>query len=259
MIELTGSPKQLRWAATVYQNFQEQFGIDSLPTVQDAAWWIANRNCTLVELQEQALIYRNERARSTPFTATYPRYSKAQALDALASLPGVLAILDTETTGLAKKGEVCELSIVEYPSRLILFDSLIMPQDFNEKQAKKAMEVNGITYEELAAAPTLLDVWSKVLPVLTSYHLVVFNADFDIPMIRYSARKWGITVPSLSATCLMKLAAAYIQSDYYLSLEEICSVFNVDRSLYGITHRALADTLATCDILHRLNSERDDK
>jgi DNA polymerase III epsilon subunit-like protein len=263
MMELIGTPKQQKWGYTIYQDFHQRFG-EALPDVQDAAWWIANRNiASLLELQEKAQAYKETQTGSeyTPFTAMYPRHARKTALQALGSLPTTLAVLDTETTGINKKGEVCELTMIEYPSRRVLFNSLIHPKDFNPSESVKAMSKNGITWEELSTAPTLLDVWEDVVSSLTAYHLLAFNADFDVPMIRFSAWKWGITAPRVAASCLMKLATALMEMDYYLSLEEACTLFEVNRISYGNTHRALADTLATCDLLEcmRKMSEESDR
>ncbi len=249
---LYGSEKQLKWATSIYENFVKQFG-ELLPDISSAQFWIASRNAqTVEELYENAKTFLQEHALEGPFTSSYPRYCRYHAIETLKSLPGCLALLDTETTGLNKKGEVCELAIVEYPSRNVLFNSLIRPHDMLEYTSDKAMKGNGINWRELVDAPSLYDVQSSLLPILTSYHLVAFNANFDIPMVRYSLSKWGIAAPHLQATCLMKVATAYAELDYYLSLDEACTLFAVDRSSIGQAHRALADTLALCELFRSL-------
>lgn len=252
MRDLAGSTRQVKWATTIYQNFQGRFNAE-LPDISSAEFWIRHRNVqTLEELHQQAQAYAQEPVSNNPFTMCYPRYKREQAIEVLRTLPERIAVLDTETTGINKKGEVCELVIVEYPSRRMLFNSLIQPHDERGKHNVRAMEKNGITWDELLNAPTLHDVWTSMLTILVGYHLSAFNADFDIPMLRYSIRKWGISAPRLQATCLMKLATVLAEMDYYLSLEEACTLFDVDRTPYGDTHRALADTLATCELLQKL-------
>lgn len=251
MIDFTGSQKQCAWAKTVYRNLSMKFDGAALPTIPDAGFWISVRSVTtLQELRVQASQHIAQG--KNPFMTAYPRYEQSLAIQAIRSLPEPLALLDVETTGLAKRGEICEIAIVEYPSRKGLFSSLVKPFNPPARHNGKAMEKNGITWEELATAPTLAELWEGLIPLLTGYSLAAFNADFDIPMLRYSAYHWHIISPRLTALCLMKLSTALLQLDFYPSLDETCIAFSVDRSPYGETHRALADTLVLCDLLDRM-------
>lgn len=58
----------------------------------------------------------------------------------------------------------------------------------------------------------------------------------------------------------MKLATALLQLDFfYPSLDEVCIVFDIDRSPYGETHRVLADTLVLCNVLDAIKQESEQK
>src|SRR5436305_13927551 len=108
-----GTQKQQRWANTIYQGFIKQFNAE-LPNVSEAQFWIHNRNVqTIEDLYQQAEAHTQEYALGSPFTAYYPYYERYHAVNVLAALPESIAVLDVETTGLHKKGQVCELAVVE--------------------------------------------------------------------------------------------------------------------------------------------------
>jgi DNA polymerase-3 subunit epsilon len=186
----------------------------------------------------------------SPFTTIYPRYNSWHATQALKQLDNFL-VLDCETTGIGKSAEICELAIVDYRSGAVLFNSLIHPYNMEGYEVSKAKEVSGITTQELHHAPPLPQVWSEVLSTLQSKHLTAFNADFDIRMIRNSAIKWGLEVPPLEATCIMKLTTAFLDLDYWLSLQEASEYFCADNVT---AHRALADALTTVEIVKRMKA-----
>jgi hypothetical protein len=50
----------------------------------------------------------------------------------------------------------------------------------------------------------------------------------------------------------MKLTMTLLEQDYHPFLDETCALFTIDRLVYGDTHRALADTLATCHLPNKL-------
>ena len=187
----------------------------------------------------------------TAFTSLYPRFNSYHALQALNMLGDAFLVLDCETTGIGKIAELCELSIIDFQTGTVMFDSLIQPKNLEGYNVSKAREVNGISQEALMNAPTLPTVWPDVLNILQSQHLTSFNADFDLKIIRNSAYKWGIDVPPLAATCLMRLVTAYIDLDYWVNLDEAAEHFGIDTTS---RHRALGDVQTTIAIIKRLRS-----
>lgn len=179
------------------------------------------------------------------FTTTYPRLHRRHATQALQQLKDFL-VIDTETTGIGKPSEVCELAIVDYQSRNVLFNSLLQPYNMDGYEVSKAKEVTGITTQELRNAPTLPQVWDEVLDIIHSKHTTAFNADFDLRMIRNSAMKWGLEVPVLEATCLMKLCTAFLDLDYWIGLQEASLLLGIEAVK---THRALADVMTTIEVV----------
>ncbi len=184
----------------------------------------------------------------SPFTSTYPRYNSWHAIQCLNQLDEFV-VVDTETTGIGKQAEVCEIAIVDFRSEAVLLDTLIQPKNLEGYEVSKAREVNGICQADLLFAPTLFTVWTEVLRILQSRHVTAFNSDFDLKMIRNSAHKWGIDVPPFGATCLMKLVMAYFDLDFWPSLDEAAEYFGISTAS---RHRALGDVLTTIEVVKRL-------
>ncbi len=58
---------------------------------------------------------------------------------------------------------------------------------------------------------------------------------------------WDIDdIPAIHATCLMKLTTAFLERDFYVSLDEAASYFCVETQF---RHRALGDCLTTIEIV----------
>lgn len=189
-----------------------------------------------------------EQTVKSPFTSVYPRLTRFHAMHALKNLDEFL-IVDTESTGVDKHSEITELAVVDYQTGQVLFNSLLKPYVLDGYEKSKARGVSGISTRELLNAPTLLEVWDEVFMALQWKHLTAFNADFDLRMIRNSAHTWGIDIPPLEGTCLMKIATAYFNLDYFVSLDEAAKHFGID---LGKRHRALGDTLVTREVVIKM-------
>jgi DNA polymerase III subunit epsilon len=192
-----------------------------------------------------------EQTMKSPFTSIYPRLNRFHALHTLKNLDDFL-IIDCETTGVDKHSEITELAIVDYQSGQVMFNSLLRPYVLDGYENSKARGVSGISTRELLNAPSLLEVWDEVFMALQWKHLTAFNSDFDLRMIRNSAHIWGIDIPPLEATCLMKLTTAFFNLDYWLSLDEAAKHFGVD---LGIRHRALGDALVTREVVIKMKDD----
>ena len=99
-------------------------------------------------------------------------------------------VLDTETTGLY--GYVCEVSVSD--GEKFLLDTLVNPQAPVEDGARN---VHRITDEELSAAPVFGDIWPRLVEILTTRRVIVYNAKFDSGVILRELARLGIDVPDL--------------------------------------------------------------
>jgi DNA polymerase-3 subunit epsilon len=160
-------------------------------------------------------------------------------------------VLDTETTGLESFHEVIELALVELDGTVIL-NTLIACQGPVPADATK---IHGISKTMLANAPTFPDVWAQLTAYLDR-DIIIFNAGYDIPMLKQTAARYGITLPRLRSHCLMIQYFEYAtgprrrgnRQENYHRLDAACQHFNIP--IGG--HRALPDAQAAREVLLRL-------
>lgn len=184
-----------------------------------------------------------------PWSLSFPKYGNEAAIETLAEL-GEYVVLDLETSGVKPKvSEIVELAIVSNTSTTPLIDTLVRPMDMDAYISSKAREIHGIAPEDLQHAPTFAEIWPNVLRAVQSKPLLVYNATFDLPMLRANAMRLGLPTPPLSATCAMRLFTAYLDSDVWFSLDEACEMLGINR---GITHRACDDCRDTVQILEAM-------
>lgn len=119
--------------------------------------------------------------------------------------PEKFVLLDTETTGLGTADQVIELGILGLDGTVLL-DTLVRPTC---RISPKATEVNGITEEQVAAAPSWAVVWRQAEPLLKGKRLIAYNAAFDVRMLKQSCRAVGVKEPFLRSLCLMEAVAAW--------------------------------------------------
>ena len=113
-------------------------------------------------------------------------------------------ILDTETTGLDRTAEMCEIAIIDRDGSTVL-DTLVRP---SRPIPPGASAIHHIGNADVANAPTFAEIIGELEPLLAR-PLVVYNADYDLRILHQSARARGLRLPTLNAHCAMKLYADY--------------------------------------------------
>ena len=166
--------------------------------------------------------------------------------------------LDTETTGLELGDEIVEIAIIDDDDNSLL-DSLVKPVGIISQGASA---VHGINPEMLKDAPTWEELWPQVQEALNGKVVGIFNADFDIRMMRQSSQKHGISweSPYKDFFCIMKLYAQYYgdwnpsrRSYKWQGLDAARRQCNLD--LLN-SHRAKDDTLLTRAVLHFMANQK---
>ena len=91
--------------------------------------------------------------------------------------------LDLETTGFdPNENEILQIAVCDWDGRTLLA-SYVKPERTSEWP--KAAEVNGITPESVATAPTFSEIASQVQEIIDSAdELVIYNAAFDSGFLR---------------------------------------------------------------------------
>jgi DNA polymerase III epsilon subunit-like protein len=146
--------------------------------------------------------------------------------------------LDTETTGLHNTAEIVEISVVDYNGSVLL-DTLIKPV---HSIPWEVIRVHGITDEMVVGAPLWTEVWPQVEKNLQGRYVGIYNADFDIRMMKQSHFLNGISweMSEVRDFCIMKLYAQFNGSGRWQKLESAgrqCGLALPN------THRAKDDTL----------------
>jgi DNA polymerase III subunit epsilon len=162
-------------------------------------------------------------------------------------------ILDTETTGFGKQAEVIEMAIVDIAGQ-ILMKTLIKCQDRIQPGASR---VHGITDDMLKSSniPTFPQVlnWIKA-HIGNDKELVIYNSEYDLMVLRNTAKRYDLTFPAYRTHCLMLQYSAYVgelgnYGDYlHQKLDKACSEFGIERA----SHRALGDAQAARQVLLKL-------
>jgi len=169
-------------------------------------------------------------------------------------------ILDTETTGFGDEDEIIDIAIVDTEGRKIA-NRLIQCQRASIPQKTKAihhinemmLKENGVSFPRL---------WDKLAPLLEGQEVIIYNADFDIRMLKQMVKRYNLQMPELRAHCLMKYYSDYVgrasrNGNGYssMSLDAACHHFQINRTN---AHRALGDVQASLLLLRGLASYSQD-
>jgi len=160
--------------------------------------------------------------------------------------------LDTETTGLKENDEIVEIAIIDHDGQALL-ESLVRPLRCIPPDA---VAIHRITDDMVRNAPRWSEIWPEVESLLSGRQIAIYNADFDIRMMRQSHRSsmlpWRISRENVF--CVMKLYAQFFgnwdpyRGNYrFHSLEKAGRQSNIP---LPNTHRAYEDATLTRALLH---------
>lgn len=165
--------------------------------------------------------------------------------------------LDTETSGIATDAEIIEICIIENNGEVVL-DSLIKPVN---PVPENATAIHGISNEMLEDAPTWPDIWPVVKHALSGRWVGIYNAEFDVRLIKQTHEIAGLKWEPLGAKaiCIMEAFARFIGdwSDYHQSyrrhkLENAGKHFDIK---IPNSHRAKDDTELARQVLMHVASK----
>lgn len=115
--------------------------------------------------------------------------------------------IDTETTGFTNDDVVIEIGVVDLQGRT-LFESLFKP---GIPIPPDSVAVHHITEEMVADAPSWKDTWDELQTVLKGRYVGMYNADFDLRMMKQTHERYWLEWPldDRYFFCVMKLYAAF--------------------------------------------------
>lgn len=192
---------------------------------------------TTIQQAEQA-IQQKLQSTSIPVTMWAQQMVKQRAL-----------VLDTESTGLHENAEVIELALITLDG-VILLNTLVQCKDSISLEAER---VHGINKAMLADAPNFPEIWKQFTAYL-DHEIIIYNAGYDIQLLKETAERYSIQFPKLHTHCLMIQYSEHIRSgkkrENYPKLELACTHFQISSG----NHRALADADAARQVVLRLAS-----
>ena len=175
-------------------------------------------------------------------------------LSAVPHLPP-LTVFDVETTGLdPKKGHrIVEIAGVRIENGTILeesaFTSLVNPERDIPWEVK---QINHITEELVAGAPTIMTVLPQFLEFAKGSLLIAHNAAFDMSFLQSEKEFcWGyIELPH--CLCTMRLSQTLFPSAFRHNLDALAERLSLQLPTPEQRHRALPDVLLTAKALQAM-------
>ena len=160
---------------------------------------------------------------------------------------------DTETTGLHSSAEIVEIGVVDADGRTVL-ESLVRPR---RPIPSGATAVHGITDEMVLGAPPWTEIWPQVKRLFAGRKVGIYNADFDLRMMRQSHEQHGMGWEATggSAFCVMRMYARYygeflgIENAKWQSLQKAGQQCGI---ALPNSHRAADDARLTCAVFRHM-------
>ena len=154
--------------------------------------------------------------------------------------------IDFETAN-EQRASACAVGVVRFRNGVLVesFETLLRPRQVRVDWRNQA--VHGIAEARLHHAPTLADVWPQLLPYLDRQPVVAHNSAFDVSVLEYTCRDFGVPIPAFHALCSVKLArVAWPQLERH-KLDHMAAHFGIPLH----HHDALSDARACAEITVR--------
>lgn len=166
-------------------------------------------------------------------------------------------VLDTETTGLEPElgHRIIEIGCVELVNRRPTGRTFHHYLNPDRAIDKGALEVHGITLEELQGKPRFGDVADELMEFIAGAELVIHNAAFDVAFLdtelkRHAASDGAAAARTIAAECriLDTLALArQMHPGQRNNLDALCKRYEIDNS-HREMHGALLDARILADV-----------
>jgi DNA polymerase-3 subunit epsilon len=161
-------------------------------------------------------------------------------------------VLDTETTGLEPElgHRIIEIGCVELLNRRPTGKTFHRYLNPDREIDQGALEVHGISREELSGMPRFADVAEDLVTFISGAELVIHNAAFDVAFLDEELKRLPGAMRKVAAVCqvLDTLALAReMHPGQRNSLDALCKRYEVDNSRREL-HGALLDARILADV-----------
>ena len=166
-------------------------------------------------------------------------------------------VLDTETTGLGNDAEICQIAIIDQDG-IALLNRLVKP---TVSIPPDASAIHGITNADVANAPTFDRVVNLIHDLLDGQDVVIYNASYDLRMLRQSAKACGFNIDLTENArfyCAMeKFAEVYGDWNEYRQSYR-WQKLSTAAAYYGVAvvaaHDALGDCFMTLGVVKKMGA-----
>lgn len=150
--------------------------------------------------------------------------------------------IDFETAN-RDRNSACAIGLVRVSNNLIThFESYLIKPPTNYFEFTY---LHGISPSDVKDSPTFKELWPIISPHFRGIDFVVaHNATFDQSVLEKSCSHYGITLPSISYNCTMKLSRR-LWNIRPTKLSDVCRHFGIPLD----HHQAASDTLACAKIM----------
>lgn len=182
-------------------------------------------------------------------------------------------VFDTETTGLSDSAAIVQITAIRYSAEGVeqeRISTYLRPEDasvFDGRDAQKAAEVTGITYERVKDSPTFDDIAPDLHKMMSGRTLVAHNLMFDYPRVQRAFAAAGDSSVPASERVLplgpivdtLRLARwvqpnpGVARKEWKHTLEHACKRAGIDFDT-AEAHDALYDVERTNDLFKYLRS-----
>ncbi|MEE7534560.1 3'-5' exonuclease [Klebsiella huaxiensis] len=168
---------------------------------------------------------------------------------ALSWLDKAPLFLDTETTGLGRDAQVIEIGLVDTQG-LVVFETRLKPSVSIEPEA---LAVHGIDVLALSDEPVWPDIVPRLLQAAGNHPLVIFNADYDLRILRQTAVAYddpASWLDNIQVFCAMNLAADYFgATSRYGSISLANAAHQAGVLWPDRAHAAVTDARVTAEVV----------
>ncbi|EBF8098471.1 3'-5' exonuclease [Salmonella enterica] len=160
--------------------------------------------------------------------------------------------LDTETTGLDAKAEALEIGLVDALG-CVVYETRLKP---TVSISPEASAVHGIDEVALVDAPCWSDVAERLQFHIGQRPLVIFNASFDIRILKQTAAAHNDPadwLDSLTTHCAMMLSAGYYgATNRYGTISLAGAASQSGLTWTGPAHSAVTDAVMTAQVVNAI-------
>lgn len=156
-------------------------------------------------------------------------------------------ILDTETTGISPHDEIVQIAVLA-PDGEALLDTLVRP---TRSIPREATLIHGITDADVAEAPPFSMVFPRLREVLIGKTVVIFNAAFDVRLIRQTLARHSLPSWNLEED---QVECAMLQYSAWQGERWPDGGYKWQK-LRGGDHTALGDCRATLAVIRKMAGE----